>query len=160
MLTSNIYMMMQSISTPVNSTEFIAMRGGFSIYSGWVTAATILNATYMLKSFGVADPDLAMDEEEITCEILGVAWLIYTLVAYTERNPLYGSMLLYVVYAIRDNIVNNKPQYTKIEESANWILGLHGISMVFLWSWISAEVYYDVDLNEGWNTGLFYELEF
>jgi len=64
MLTSNIFMMVQSINSPVNQTEFIAMRGGFSIYSGWVTAATILNICYMLKSYGMADPDIPYVDEE------------------------------------------------------------------------------------------------
>lgn len=40
------------------------MRGGLSIYSGWVTAATILNASYMFKAYGVADPDIPYFDEE------------------------------------------------------------------------------------------------
>ena len=57
MLATNIYIMMVSDRTTVNVTEWIGLRGGFSIYSGWVTAATILNATFLLKFFGVEDPD-------------------------------------------------------------------------------------------------------
>ena len=64
MLTSNIFMMDKSTNTSVNTTEWISMRGGFSVYSGWVTAATILNVTYMLKSMGVADPDIPYVDEE------------------------------------------------------------------------------------------------
>lgn len=56
MLATNTYIMMVSTRFDTNWTEWIGLRGGFSIYSGWVTAATILNATFMLKFFGVEDP--------------------------------------------------------------------------------------------------------
>jgi len=48
MLASNLYIMMCSTRTYVDIFELISLRGGFSIYSGWVTAATILNVTYVL----------------------------------------------------------------------------------------------------------------
>jgi hypothetical protein len=64
MLTSNIFMMVQALNSSVNATEFISMRGGLSIYSGWVTAATILNASYMFKAYGVADPNIPYFDEE------------------------------------------------------------------------------------------------
>jgi len=158
MLTSNVFMMMKSTSANVNTTEWISMRGGFSIYSGWVTAATILNVTYLLKSLGVADPDIpfGMDEESVTVVILWVALAIYNLKAYMDRNPLYGSVFIWVILAIRNNIVNNKAQYTSISDSATYIAIIHGISMVALWSWLAAESYYDVDLSNV-DIGIFYE---
>jgi len=64
MLSSNIFMMTKSTSTGVNVTEWISMRGGFSIYSGWVTTALILNVSFLLKSIGVADPDIPYVDEE------------------------------------------------------------------------------------------------
>jgi hypothetical protein len=51
MLATNVYIMMVSTRTNVNVTEWIGLRAGFGIYSGWVTAATILNATFLLKYF-------------------------------------------------------------------------------------------------------------
>ena len=75
MLATNTYIMMVSDRTNVNITEWITLRGGFSIYSGWVTAATILNVTFMLKQFGVADPYIPwFDEEEIGVGILLWPW--------------------------------------------------------------------------------------
>ena len=35
--------------------EVLMVRLPFSIYSGWVTGATVLNTAYMLKSWGMAD---------------------------------------------------------------------------------------------------------
>jgi hypothetical protein len=119
MLTSNVFMMMKSTSANVKTTEWISMRGGFSIYSGWVTAATILNVTYLLKSLGLADPDIpfGMDEESVTVVILWVALAIYNLKAYMDRNPLYGSVFIWVILAIRNNIVNNKSAQKRINEA-------------------------------------------
>lgn len=48
MLSTNIYVMMVACRNTVNIFELIFLRGGFSIYSGWVTAATILNVTFLL----------------------------------------------------------------------------------------------------------------
>lgn len=53
MLFSNLHIMSLSTHDSVNVYEWIGLRGGFSIYSGWVTAATILNATYLLKASGM-----------------------------------------------------------------------------------------------------------
>jgi benzodiazapine receptor len=157
-LTSNIFMMMNSTSTGINVTEWISMRGGFSIYSGWVTAATILNVTYFLKFLGLTDPDIpfGMDEESVTVVILWVAFAIYNLKAYWDRNPLYDSVFIWVILAIRNKIVNNKAHYTSISDSATYIAIIHGISMVALWSWLATESYYDIDLTNI-DIGIFYK---
>lgn len=158
MLASNLYMMRSSTTDFVNTTEWIGMRGGFSIYAGWVTAATILNVTYFLKKAGLVDGAIPYNitEEQITVAIIWVALVIYNLRAYWDRNPLYGSVFIWVILAIRNNIINNKSQYTLISESATWIAIIHGISMTGLWTWVFAEEYYNVDLPENWDTGIFY----
>ena len=159
MLATNVYIMWLSTNTSVNVYEWIGLRGGFSIYSGWVTAATILNAVYLFKALGMADPNIywGLTEENITVVVLWVAFAIYNMRAYWDRNPLYGSVLMWVIIAIRANIVDNKPQYTEIEEAATQIAIAHGISMVALWTWVSAEAFYDVDGIEGWkNKGIWY----
>jgi len=53
MLVTGFMMMKLSVRSKVNAFEFIGMRLGFSMYIGWVTAATFLNVTFMLKSFGI-----------------------------------------------------------------------------------------------------------
>jgi len=119
MLATNVYIMKLSTTSSVNITEWIGLRGGFSIYSGWVTAATILNAVYLLKVSGMADPNIYwVNEEQITVGILWVAFLIYNIRSYVDRNPLYGSVLMWVILAIRSNIVNNKAHYTLISDAA------------------------------------------
>lgn len=49
------YIMHLSTTATVDVWEWIGLRAGFSIYAGWVTAATILNATYLFKSLGLSD---------------------------------------------------------------------------------------------------------
>lgn len=64
MLSTNLYIMMVACRNTVNIFELIFLRGGFSIYSGWVTAATILNFTFLLQQFGVGEPDIPFFDEE------------------------------------------------------------------------------------------------
>jgi len=55
-LTTCVMIMMISVRRSLNIYEIIGLRIGFSIYSGWVTAATILNITIFLKSVGIKEP--------------------------------------------------------------------------------------------------------
>ena len=110
-LISNVFMMQKSIGSDVTLVEWIAMRAGFSIYSGWVTAATILNVCFVLKSFGMKDPNVLggrLTEEQITIPILWVAMIIYNIYSYREMNPLYGTVFIWVITAIRNNLLKIK----------------------------------------------------
>jgi len=159
-LSTDLFMMMKSTRTPVNVYEWISMRGGFSIYSGWVSAATILNIYYMLKSWGLVDGSIfwGLDEESLGVVVLYVAWAIYNVAAYSERNPLYGSVLIYVIYAIYDNIVTNKSYYTSLETNTMIILVLQILSMSGLTAYLGYEemVLGSNPFFEDWDTGLFY----
>jgi len=53
MLYTAIQISRLSVRTKVNKIEAITIRGGFSIYSGWLATATILNLVFFLKSVGV-----------------------------------------------------------------------------------------------------------
>ena len=48
LLVNTLYIMMKTLRTEVNVFEWISIRAGFSIYSGWLTAATILTASTTL----------------------------------------------------------------------------------------------------------------
>ena len=161
MLITNVYIMMVSSRTSVNVTEWIGLRGGFGIYSGWVTAATILNATFLLRFFGVTeeeDPNNVfwglINEEQATIIILYVATIIYNLASFTEMNPMFGSVFIWVVTAIRSNIVNNKPENTDLIANTEYIALFQAISMTGLWSYLGTTAIYGVD--DGINRGLFY----
>jgi len=105
--------------------EVLVVRMPFALYGGWVTAATILNTAYMFKSWGMADPAtvaiphnakawkwmdfmMFMSEETWTVLAIWAAEVWYEIFAYEERNPFYGSVLIWVVSAILENTVTNK----------------------------------------------------
>jgi len=99
MLITCFMMMRKSVRAKVNTIEFIGMRCGFSMYTGWVTAATFLNVTFMLKGFGFfKEPTGA--EETWTIVNMWVAFVIYNFIQGFERNPLYGGVFIWVLFAI------------------------------------------------------------
>jgi hypothetical protein len=109
MTASAAYMMFVSVREQVNGWEMAFIRGGLTIYTGWLTSATILNFTAMLKdTFGFSEFEW-YSEENITITILYVAFFIYELASYTELNPLYGAVYIWVAVAVRDNIIKEIP---------------------------------------------------
>lgn len=107
--------------------EVFLVRLPFSIYSGWVTGATVLNTAYMLKSWGMADDpnrvrkytsyaswDWAyplmeiLTEEEWTIVALWMVEVFNEAVSWWERNPAWGSVYTWASAAILVNNVQNK----------------------------------------------------
>lgn len=89
-----------SLRNKVNWIEWIGLRAGFSLYSGWVTAASIVNVSIYLRSVGLKEPDIAISEETASIIIVWVAYAIYNAVIYYEKNPLFGLVLSWVAVAI------------------------------------------------------------
>lgn len=107
MLLSCFILMRQSTRTKVNAVEFICLRCGFSMYTGWVTAATFLNVTFALKSYGLFGDSLNkgfVDEETWTIINLWFALITFNLIQGAERNPIYGGVFIWTLFAIWDNV--------------------------------------------------------
>ena len=102
MLATQVYIMMKSTRAKVNAIEVISLRVGFTIYSGWVTAATILNISFFLNSLGMKNPNAGFEETTWTCIMFYVALIVYVLASFMERNPLYGGVYIWVLFAIRN----------------------------------------------------------
>ena len=100
MTVSAVYMMMQTTRSEVNGAEWTFLRGGMSIYAGWMTAATIVSIPGALKFFGFSGFSW-YSEEQITITVLYVALVIFSLASWLELNPLYGAIFLWVTIAIR-----------------------------------------------------------
>jgi len=96
-----IYMMMKSTRAKLDMFQIIVMRVMFTLYAGWVNAATIINITNFLASVGMKDPSAGLNESTWAVIILYVALAIYIVAAFMERNPLFGALYLYVLIAIR-----------------------------------------------------------
>jgi len=82
----------------LNAKEALFIGLPFSIYFGWITVATIANATTLLvrlgwNGFGIADPTW-------TSIILVVGILIGCLVMVQNRDPAYGFVLIWAYAGI------------------------------------------------------------
>ena len=96
-----------TVRNKLNIWEIISLRIGISIYTGWVTVATILNVSFFLKSLGFKDPNAGFTENQWCPIILWIALVIYWTVTWLERNPAYGIVFLWAVIAIRANPINS-----------------------------------------------------
>lgn len=89
-------MLKKSLNNKVNWPEFGILRAGFSLYGGWLSAATILNTAYYLKSAG-----FTMFEEEASFIVLLAGSLLFSLFSLKERDPIFGLVYVWVLYGIR-----------------------------------------------------------
>jgi len=113
---TNIAMMAMADHAKVNWLEVLCIRLPISIYAGWTTAATVLNGIYVFKFYPSA---LKFFTDIMLEEYWGVLilWCTFTLVnviSIEERNPMYGSVLVWVASAIFDKTANLKPGNTMI----------------------------------------------
>merc|ERR1719183_707329 len=153
--------MMMSLSTTMttNWLEWLSMRETFSLYAGWLTAATILNTTIILRSYGVNQSTLpwGITEEQVTIAILWVAFVIYNARAYVDWNPLYGSVFIWVIIAIYYNqITDYSSQYKALMNNCIAILIAHGLSMVAEWTFTGTTTYYGLTSPMSASGGIFF----
>ena len=90
-------MLYLSLRATNNWFEVIAIRTGLSIYCGWITSATILNIAFVLKAFGVKGDSLPLSEEWFGVITIWVAFALYNLIAFFERDPVYGAVFLWAL---------------------------------------------------------------
>jgi benzodiazapine receptor len=160
MLATAAMMMQVATTKTTNWVEWLSMRGTFSLYAGWLTAATILNTTIVLRSYGVDQTSLAsigITEEQVTIAVLWVAFAIYNTNSYITWNPLYGSVFIWVIIAIYyTQITTLSSQYTALMNNCIAIAILHGLSMVAEWSYTGTTTYYDITTDASTSGGIFY----
>jgi len=78
MLVTALYILYQSLKNEVDWFELISLRGTFSLYAGWLSAATILATKALLQYIGLRDVNsIYPNEESWGIIILWVAFLIY-----------------------------------------------------------------------------------
>ena len=114
MLSTNLYIMMVACRNTVNIFKFIFLRGGFSIYSGWVTAATILMSPFCFNNSVLESRTFhLLMKNRLPLEFYTSPWqsnLQRCHLCYVERNPLYGGIYIWVIFAIRNNVEIYKSQ--------------------------------------------------
>lgn len=106
----------------------------------------------------MVDPNIlyGFNEENLSQTIVWIALIIYNVVAWNERNPLFGSILIWVAYAIKSELENKHADFTSLLATVDAVADIQTISMVVLWTLLSAEVIYGLDAPSGWNNGIFY----
>ena len=156
MLVTAVMMMDKVDDSKVNWFEWLTLRGGNSLYAGWLTTATILGASIVLQEYGVSDATLpfGLTEQGITIFMMWTAYLVYYKVSYKMRNPLYGSVLIWAMLAIRSEIMNgSNSEYTGVSDNATAIAILQTASMTLLGTYIWTKEYYDLS---GTRSGILY----
>ena len=143
MLATADWMMVITGREPVTWIEIFTLRAPFAIYAGWLTAATILNSSYAFMILGMKDdapddallkPLMFMSEETYTTIILWIAFVIYEIASWSERNPLFGSIFIWVIAAVlgKSYRFDRNPN---VQASALIILILHTLSMAAMWGY-------------------------
>lgn len=103
MVATQIYMLKKITRAKCsNKVEIITLRIGFSLYTGWVTAHSIVNVAFFLKAVGMKDQNAGFSETTWCIIILYVALVIFILASLMERNPLYGAVYIWVLFAIKN----------------------------------------------------------
>lgn len=156
-LATNLAMMTISMRNKVWWPEMLTVRMPFTLYSGWITAATILSVSTFLKSMGmygtseyeiplndIAEPWLDfmmfMPEEAYGCITLWVAFAIYEIAAWSERNPVFGSVFTWASIAVLYyEIAEREARQVALIINASIILLVHLISMGTLTSYLIFE---------------------
>lgn len=157
-LVTCLWIMLKSSNAKVNLIEAITLRGGFTIYAGWITAAFIVSISQILYRLGMVDPNIiwGFNEENLSQIIAWIALIIYNTAAWTQRNPLFGAIYIWVSYAIKSELENKHPSFTSLIDTVTNIAEIQTGSMVVLLALLSAELIYGLKAPNGWENGLFY----
>jgi len=93
----------------VSLQEKIAVHSTISIYFGWITVATIANATAVLVSFNVGD--LLLGEATWAILVLAVATLITILMILRKKDIAYSLVIIWALLGIVIKRLGDDPPY-------------------------------------------------
>lgn len=82
-----------------------------------------------------------MNEETWSCVIVGVAEIIFEVAAWSERNPVFGSVYIWALAAILDETLKEKPEQENLIATLSTTIGVHAISMATLAVYLIFEVF-------------------
>ena len=124
LLASTLIMSTKATDATLNWFERIFFKWNMSIYSGWVSTATIVSSAITLKLTGVAT-----DWNETTWSVimLWVSTAIYGVHSFLNEDPIYGSILIWSGSAIKDETDN-----TTITSNLTAIIYLMGVYVLAL----------------------------
>jgi len=105
MLATALIMGKRTVNNKLTATEMIGFRFGMSIYSGWLSTATILGAAIMLKTWGCSYAN-GWNEAAWTVTMLWIAFAIYCLNTFLNRDPLFGAVYIWACLGIRSRQID------------------------------------------------------
>ena len=94
------------------------LRVGMSVWSGWLTVASILSLSIFLKYLGMSTAN-GWNEEFWTCALLWIAFSLFAVTAYLNNDFVYGLVLVWAGLGIR---AENVLESDAVEMSLNIIL--------------------------------------
>ena len=103
LLASTLMMSTKATDATLNWFERIVFKWNMSIYSGWVSTATIVSSAITLKLTGVATE---WNETTWSVIMLWVATVIYGVHSFLNEDPIYGSILIWSGSAIKQETDN------------------------------------------------------
>lgn len=106
----------------------ISLRGGMSIYAGWLTAANIIAGAQLLKYFGMSEEN-GWDEELWTLIMIWVAFAVFGATTYINDDPVYGAVFIWASNGIR---ADNYLESDAVEMSLNAIIGLFSAFVAYV----------------------------
>jgi len=121
-----IYLRLGTGLTPVSRAETWMVQVPFSIYLGWITVATVANATQLLYFLGWNGG--ALGPEVWTVIMLAVAVLLAWLMAITRRDVAYLLVLVWAFIGIA-----TKHAGTPVVSNAAWIATVL-VAAAVIWS--------------------------
>ncbi len=116
--------------------EKIAVGFSWSMYTAWVTAATIVSVTTFLVSLGFADSPLFFSEVYWAVIVLLVALVVYCLVVVTRNDVLFGAVGIWVLIGILYERIT--ASFVVMELVVTPILGIVVLSLVIVYQIIKS----------------------
>lgn len=142
MLATGLYIQVVSNRASVNWFEFITIRLGVSIYSGWLLAATYLQADGLISYYGMG-PLWGFSYETIGVIFAWIALSIYTVISYVDRNPIFGFAFTWAMTAILVDIKTKRPSLENFFLHGTIIDIINTISMLCLTTYLVFETLQD-----------------
>jgi hypothetical protein len=99
--------------------ESIWVVGAFSVYLGWITVATVANASYVL--YDLRWDGLGINEANWASIMLVVAALVAGFIAYTRRDWAYSAVLVWALVGI---IVKQAPVSQQVGITAGLMIAV------------------------------------
>lgn len=93
-----IYLRLKIGKAEINKAEKLWVHAPFSIYLGWITVATIANATALLVVSGV--PSFGLISEILTIVVIVVAILITYAMLFLRKDWIYSLVIIWAVLGI------------------------------------------------------------